>query len=255
MNHLTWWEAAALARAGIRVRRAAWRTRWVSWQRGLFWLTPVNPFTAAEGASRVVRAADWSATEFRARDWTTEPIPAIDPQPVAFPPFELAIVRYRWAPEDGQDLDTLTALLQTGEPAVDGIGIGFANPVSLPAGPAPWIQWGGDNTSDSGVEAVAIDFDLISRERPAAEEIRVRLQCYWFGDRRAGDVTIAIDVFAGGGVAPSGGNDLACSGEAVHSAEQTRNVTLTAATYDPAEILVELVWNAATREAYIEEPR
>lgn len=63
--NLDWFAAAALARSGGYVRRVGWSDRWLTSYRGLWWIV------TASGAT-LVKATDFGADEFYARDWTNE---------------------------------------------------------------------------------------------------------------------------------------------------------------------------------------
>lgn len=88
-RNLTWWQAAKFARAGTPVRREGWADPvvWITHPvPGLFFrheeintLLP-DPHTAVP-TPHIVRAAEFTGTEFRAADWTTLPPGGVDPKP------------------------------------------------------------------------------------------------------------------------------------------------------------------------------
>jgi hypothetical protein len=245
------WEASAQARAGRAIRRAIWRNRWLSLEHGLRFLTPVNPVSLAMGRRRTVEARDLHGYDLRAEDWTIEPIPPIAPLPISFAPFDVAIIRYRWAADAGADLDTRTALFGTGDGAVDGVDLGYAHAAVLPAVGTPWITWGGDNTLPAGQEAVAVDFRQLALDFPAATEFRVRLRAHWFGVRLAGDIELEVETFAAGAVSPAGVNDLECAGDQVGQAVVLRNPVSRAFELEAGDDLGELRYDPSIREAIL----
>jgi len=69
MWSLDWFAAEKLAKAGAQIRRVAWTDK-VLVHQGALWL-----FVSA-GVSTVVKATDFTAAEFNARDWTDQPFNA-----------------------------------------------------------------------------------------------------------------------------------------------------------------------------------
>lgn len=206
---MTWWQASRVARSGQRVRRIAWRDRWIAYASGLYHLIPVNPVTLGDRPGRVVRATDWTAQEFRARDWTTDPILPADTNELT----DVAhiIIRYRWTDDSGTDLDTRTAILGTGAIPPDAIELGFARMGNLlddtarvgPTGSVVaddtwWLFWGGDITASTGQELLAARLQLLADAFPQATTLEIRLRAHWFGTRLSGDVTIEIEGFTSG---------------------------------------------------------
>lgn len=67
MWSLDWFAARELARKGTAIRRVGWeRGTWLYARVGLWWLR------LPDLSWRVVTAGDFSAADFRARDWTNE---------------------------------------------------------------------------------------------------------------------------------------------------------------------------------------
>ncbi len=93
---LSWFQARAEARAGVRIRRAGWVDKWLERTLGFWWVQFINPTTKVLGTRRVVEASDMVVADFFAGDWTWEGIPgqpatagaasALVPPTLAYPP-------------------------------------------------------------------------------------------------------------------------------------------------------------------------
>lgn len=124
-------EARAEARQGHRVRRSGWTDRWITYDRSLYFLQPVNPTTFADGPRRVVQASDWGATEFSATDWTLAPIPGSPEEEDQFPLTLPNLVLWLTPPTPGSlnQLDYIGPTLYQPDadlqPVSDGIGLTF----------------------------------------------------------------------------------------------------------------------------------
>jgi hypothetical protein len=111
------------------------------------------------------------------------------------PVADFFVVRYTWL--DGFDLDTRTALVDSGS-AADGDDVGWSRSSSVALSGNTLLQWGGDNTSNPGVEAVLIDFNALKAALPAASTFKLRLRAFWFGVPDTGDFTLSITGYLGG---------------------------------------------------------
>jgi len=97
-------QARAIARAGRRVRQVAWADRWLEFDRGLWFLRPVNPITRASGERHVVQTTDQSPDWWWA-EWTTDelsPSTDIDALLTVYPWFEPLEIEFRGT-IDGSD--------------------------------------------------------------------------------------------------------------------------------------------------------
>ena len=86
---MNFFQARAVAKSGLYVRRAAWTTQWFIVWRGVW-------FGSFAGVIRPVLAADYTADDLTATDWT--PVPA----PLAACPVDTAIGSTGGAPPDGR---------------------------------------------------------------------------------------------------------------------------------------------------------
>lgn len=110
--------------------------------------------------------------------------------------FDYAVIRYRWTPQSGLDLDTRT-LIKT--PNRSGNVVGW-NKLGSDEG---YLTWNGDNTSD-GVESVLLDIKKILQDYPNQQNIVVEMRAFWYSERLSGDVDIEFSTFSGGTMEKSG---------------------------------------------------
>lgn len=138
-------------------------------------------------------------------------------------PFDFAILRYSWNSGDGTDLDTRTAYEGTGT-EYDNLYVGWhcentyptygtldGQPVQGPSGGSGQgeltisdpssnllMQWGGDNTTPAGNEAVLVGLKQMALDYPSLLAITVRLRAYWYATRVDGNLQIQFETYLGG---------------------------------------------------------
>ena len=67
-----------------------------------------------------------------------------------------------------------------------------------------YLQWGGDNTTPTGDEAVLIDFAALTRDYPNTPQFVIRMRTFWYGEgyspteNRDGKFTIEFATYLGG---------------------------------------------------------
>lgn len=84
MWSLDWFAAEKLARNGTKIRRVGWTDHWLIY-RGLW-------FVLTDADQSLVKATDFTADEFNARDWTDQPfnanpcaaVPAYNSAPIVY---------------------------------------------------------------------------------------------------------------------------------------------------------------------------
>lgn len=153
-------------------------------------------------------------------------------------PFDFAVIRYIWTEDGGTDLDTRTALVDSGL-EWDNQDVGWARAIRIPdpgeilPGCAPsgagtegaWIIHGGDNC-ENGVEAILVDFQALADALPGQRYIYIRLRCFWYGTRNSGDMTLQFQTYDGGTMAQVGYDFINTGGADVQVLEKPRNVTV-----------------------------
>lgn len=147
-------------------------------------------------------------------------------------PFDFAVVRYIWTEDGGTDMDTRTAIIESGDEEIDGIDVGWSRNVSVPFGieegdptDGYFLVWGADNTG-FGNEAVLIDFKAISEAYPSLEEIKIRLRSFWYSTRNTGDFTLEFTTYLGGSMSQEGYDFVNLGGELVQQITVPRNTLL-----------------------------
>jgi hypothetical protein len=151
-------------------------------------------------------------TVTRSLTLTPSPTPSITPSstPGSFnQPFDYALVRYTWTPNDGTDLDTRTAIIDP--PRNVDVGWSRSNTDGI------YLTWGGDNTSPSGPEAVIIDFNQLAEDYQQ-EDFTIRLRLNWYGQRVSGNVGVQFQSFLGGTMQQSGTDFINVGGLLVNDA-------------------------------------
>ena len=110
--------------------------------------------------------------------------------------FDYALVRYRWTPTGGVDLDTRTYL---SKPYRVGRKVGW----SRLKNDNSYLIWNEDNTG-SGVESVLIDIDKIHVDYPGEQIIELKMDGFWYSQVKSGKLDIEFATFKGGKMVASG---------------------------------------------------
>jgi hypothetical protein len=164
---------------------------------------------------RVIRNLEQNIIEIAVPEAPVEAVRKAGPPPAVFE-VDFLLVEYSWLSAGGRDLDTRTQILA---PFVSSAyGWCAINPFS------PYIQWGGDNTSTPGAEAVLIDIKRIREDYPAAGVISVRTAAWWFGQRLSGDITMRFFAWVGGTMVKSTNTWVNSGGTQTASLTEPKNV-------------------------------
>ena len=139
----------------------------------------------------------------------TPPLPPIVTPPPPPPPveeeieddtvikdFDFAVIRYRWLPSAGVDLDTRTYITT---PARGDIKVGWARLRS----DNNYLIWNDDNRG-SGVESVLLDINKIHQDYPSETVINVKMDAFWYSAVADGKITLEFTTFKGGSMVVSG---------------------------------------------------
>lgn len=117
-------------------------------------------------------------------------IDASDGSESALEDFDFAVVRYRWEPSAGRDLDTRTFI---STPNRKTNTVGFARRYS----DYDYLIWNNDNLQ-SGVEAVLFSADNFIRDFPLDSNIAIDLCAYWYNTVYTGDLQVEFTTYKGG---------------------------------------------------------
>ena len=169
-------------------------------------------------------------------------------------PFDFAVVRYAWTAANGRDLDTRTAI--TTPPRNQDVG--WSRGATDLGGAAAYLQWGGDNTTPTGDEAVLIDFAALTRDYPQATEFVIRLRSFWYhagydpANGTDGKFTIEFATYLGGIMTQSGTDFVNAGGTARQNiAIQRQSFTNSVVADVDGDDMATLVYTVATKQAAI----
>lgn len=131
--------------------------------------------------------------------------------------FDFMVIRYVWATGAGIDLDSFTGFEGTGtiydgvlgsrqnwvgynqnpDPSTGATGTGSR---VIPYGSsAPYLNWGTDNVTGSGVEAILVDIKKFKTDFPATPNpISVKMNAVWYNTLQSGDITVEVTTYKGG---------------------------------------------------------
>lgn len=123
---------------------------------------------------------------------------------VILDPFDYLVVRYIWTAESGVDLDTFTGFINTGT-IYDNDWVGYAQGESQvptiaiqPDLSKSYLRWASDNTTQSGVEAVLINFKQFLEDFSTLNNIQVQLAAIWYNQLLSGEVQIELSTYLDG---------------------------------------------------------
>jgi hypothetical protein len=167
-----------------------------------------------------------------------------------FREFDYAIVRYKWDSLSGTDLDTRTGLINTGT-SYDSQRVGFCydSIIYNQLATAYYIEWGGDNTSDTGPEACLIDFSVISTDFPLLSQIEIKLSAVWYGQRFSGDVILEFETYLGGVMTPSGLDFINVGGVLKNSIQVSGNVVADTTSCIEGDCIQTLIYDVGSKTA------
>ena len=122
--------------------------------------------------------------------------------------FDYIVVKYKWAPGAGSDLDTFTGFVNTGIDTVDNKWMGYSLehpfkselPIDSNAEDT-YIMWLGDVQELTGVETCLISFKKLGEVYPDLNTIQVRMACIWYDPELPGDtgnIDVEIETYLGG---------------------------------------------------------
>jgi YVTN family beta-propeller protein len=131
-------------------------------------------------------------------------------------PFDYLVVRYKLKDPVSRDIDTRTAIVDTGysgdylengslvQPSlggdlIDGNDIGYARGTTIAnTSGVAYLDWGGDNTTSTGGEAILIDFFQISEDLNYLDTISIRLRAFFYAVIGNGQIEMELATYIGG---------------------------------------------------------
>ena len=148
--------------------------------------------------------------------------------------FDYAVIRYRWLPSGGQDLDTRTMLTN---PNRNNAMVGW-NKLSTDNG---YLVWNGDNTAN-GVETVLLDVKKILLDYPQQVTIEADMRAFWYNSRLDGNLDVEFATYKGGTMQKSGYDFVNTGGNLVQNLKVSTNTQDTNTSGD-GERLAKLTYN------------
>lgn len=131
--------------------------------------------------------------------------------------FDFMVLRYIWTTGSGIDLDSFTGLINTGtiydgNPTTRAGWVGYAqnpNPGTgspdsgsrvIPYGSTtPYLNWGTDNTTGNGIEAILVDLKQFIHDFPATPSpVSVKMNAVWYNTKESGNITVEVTTYLGG---------------------------------------------------------
>ena len=110
--------------------------------------------------------------------------------------FDYLVIYYSWNERNGIDLDTRTSL--TNPPRNIEVGWDRSNT------DLTYLEWAGDNTTQSGSESVLINLKDIKTDFPNSNKISIMLKAFWYNTLLDGNFVLSYKSFKGGTMSPNG---------------------------------------------------
>ena len=146
--------------------------------------------------------------------------------------FDFMLVRYIWGAGSGNDLDTSTGILNTGN-SIDNTYVGF-NQTSgstqefVPLGStesSAYLWYALDNTSGEGTEAIVLGVDNIKNGPPTLfNKIKFPIMTHWWSSRGTGNIQIELTTYINGYMSRTGSNIINIGGTLVSTNTLSVNV-------------------------------
>jgi len=184
---------------------------------------------------------------------TSEIYPNTSSDQFDFDPFDFAVIRYKWTSEGGNDLDTKTAIVNTGNVSIDGDEVGWSEgPTTV--GPLstgePFLTWGTDNSEVTGTESVKINFLQLENDFPLEVSFEIRLRAL-FQTINSGNISIEMETYLGGEIVRNGHNFINPTGILVD--KKIIQTTITNNNYSTGDDVGKIVYDVATKTAQLLE--
>ena len=148
--------------------------------------------------------------------------------PTTLLPFDYMVIKYKWAPGAGVDLDTFTGFVNTGISTLDkkwvGFGLGNEIPTSAIAQDS-YIMWGGDIQDVSGTETCLINFKKVKEVYSNLNDIQIRMAGVWWVSKASGNIDVEITTFLGGTMIKEGKDIINNDGNQVQQLNFSKNIS------------------------------
>lgn len=150
--------------------------------------------------------------------------------------FDYLVIKYSLADSLSSDIDTRTALLETGyfdyiskdsvfQIGIDGVDVGWdkATELSTTSGNV-FLKWGGDNITSSDGENILINFKTIRENIINVPKFKVRLRAFFYDNIASGKINITFVTYKDGTMQQSGLDFINVDGEKVQEFTLARQI-------------------------------
>lgn len=149
--------------------------------------------------------------------------------PTTLLPFDYMVIKYKWAPGAGVDLDTFTGFVNTGISTLDkkwvGFGLGNEIPTSAIAQDS-YIMWGGDIQDVTGTETCLINFKKVKEVYSNLNDVQIRMAGVWWVSKASGNIDVEITTFLGGTMIKEGKDIINNDGNQVQQLNFSKNISV-----------------------------
>lgn len=213
--------------------------------------TTGNPVTLTAGANKFVSPISIDDANEQAQSWLQANVQAyannigtctirptawrganpscvLEP-PTTLLPFDYMVIKYKWAPGAGVDLDTFTGFINTGLSALDkkwvGFGLGNEIPTSATAQDS-YIMWGGDIRDVTGTETCLVNFKKVKEVYSNLNDVQIRMAGVWWVSKASGNIDVEITTFLGGTMIKEGKDIINNDGNQVQQLNFSKNISV-----------------------------
>lgn len=213
--------------------------------------TTGNPVTLTAGANKFVSTISTAEANEQAESWLkanaqayanntgtcsirptswrgANPSCVLEP-PTTLLPFDYMVIKYKWAPGAGVDLDTFTGFINTGLSALDkkwvGFGLGNEIPTSATAQDS-YIMWGGDIQDVTGTETCLVNFKKVKEVYSNLNDVQIRMAGVWWSSKTSGNIDVEITTFLGGTMLKEGKDIINNDGNQVQQLIFSKNISV-----------------------------
>ena len=211
--------------------------------------TTGNPVTLTAGANKFVSTISTVEADEQAESWLkantqayannigtcsirptawrgANPSCVLEP-PTTLLPFDYMVIKYKWAPGAGVDLDTFTGFVNTGISTLDKKWVGFGLGNEIPASAIAqdsYIMWGGDIQDVTGTETCLVNFKKVKEVYSNLNDVQIRMAGVWWVSKASGNIDVEIITFLGGTMLKEGKDIINNDGNQVQQLNFSKNI-------------------------------
>ncbi len=182
-------------------------------------------------------------------------------------PFDYLVVRYILKDPSSLDIDTRTAIVNSGYQglykedgvtknslvlSLDGNDIGWNRRTELSSTAGnTYLMWGGDNTTSVGGESILIDFKRISTDLSYLENVQIRLRAFFYDTIASGKIELELSTYKGGTMSNVGTDFINTGGFLVQSIKTERTIVTQNASDIDGDDLGTIIFNTENSNAIL----